>query len=137
MGPIITIRSENPDSRYLASAHPPVQSHHRLLSIAASAIFHPLASFQVLQGRLSLRPGKYLLHIVYPNAKYDLTIQGSQHPGLPKHPHYQGAQAASPCLRYAWRVCEIRPYFLLLAVPSILLKQCILKPPSRQSRWYC
>jgi hypothetical protein len=45
-----------------------------------------LASFQMLQERLNLRPGKYLLLIVYPDAKYDLTAQNSRHSGSPKYP---------------------------------------------------
>jgi hypothetical protein len=94
MPPIITIRSENPDSRYLASsARPPARSPS-LLPIAASAIFHPLASFQMPQERLSLRPSKYLLYIVYPDAEHGLTAQGSRHSDFPKHLHHEGAQAA-------------------------------------------
>jgi hypothetical protein len=44
-----------------------------------------LASFQMLQERLNLRPGKCLLLIVYPDAKYDLTVQDSRHSGFPKY----------------------------------------------------
>src|SRR4051812_29467239 len=102
MRPIVTKRPENLDSRYLASsAHPAFQITSSLVAHRRSRDFHPRTSFQTLRQRLSLRPGKCLLRIVYPGTKYDLIVKVADVQAFQNILTIKLRRLRSPCPTYA------------------------------------